>query len=61
MRRALNCFCGEYLEGDDQEELLNWAKAHVARRHSDIQLTDEQVRKIVEDGAYDTTGKAFES
>ena len=60
MRRALNCFCGEYLEGDDQEELLNWAKAHAQRQHSEVQLTDEQVRKMVEEGAYDTKGKAFE-
>jgi predicted small metal-binding protein len=60
MRQALDCFCGEYLEGDDQEELLNWTKAHVERRHSDMQLTDEQVRKMVEEGAYDTQGKAFE-
>jgi len=60
MRRALNCFCGEYLEGDDQEELHNWTKAHVQRQHSDLELTDEQVHKMVEQGAYDTQGKAFE-
>jgi hypothetical protein len=23
--------CGEYLEGDNDEELLNWARAHVQR------------------------------
>jgi len=57
----MNCFCGEYLEGDDQEELHNWTKAHMERQHSEIQLTDEQVRKMVEEGAYDTQGKAFES
>jgi len=60
MRRALDCFCGQYLEGDDEEELLNWAKAHAERQHSDMQLTEEQVRKMVEEGAYDTKGKAFE-
>jgi predicted small metal-binding protein len=60
MKRALNCFCGVYLEGDDDEELLNWARAHVQRRHSDMELTDEQVRQIVAEGAYDTKGKAHE-
>ncbi len=60
MRRALDCFCGEYLEGDDEKELLNWTQAHVERQHPDMQLTEEQVRKMVEEGAYDTKGKAFE-
>ncbi len=47
MRRAPNCFCGEDLEGDDQEEPLNWANACTQRQHSEMQLTDEQVRKMV--------------
>lgn len=58
VKRALDCFCGQYLEGDNDEELLNWARAHVARQHSDMELTDEQIHKIVEEGAYDTEGKA---
>ncbi len=53
MKRALECFCGEYLEGDNDEELLNWTKAHIERQHPDMQLTDGQVRQIVEEGAYD--------
>jgi predicted small metal-binding protein len=61
MKRALECFCGQYLEGDDDEELLNWTRAHVERQHQDINLTDEQIQKIVEDGAYDTQGKMHES
>ncbi len=60
MKRALDCFCGEYLEGDDNEELLNWARAHVERQHPDMQLTDEQIRQMVEEGAYDTEGRAHE-
>lgn len=60
MKRALDCFCGEYLEGDNDEELLNWTRAHVQRQHSDMELTDEQVRKIVSEGAYDTEGKAHQ-
>jgi hypothetical protein len=60
VKRALDCFCGTYLEGDDDEELLNWARAHVSRKHSDMELTDEQIRQIVKEGAYDTPGKAQE-
>jgi predicted small metal-binding protein len=48
------------LEGDDDEELLNWARAHVSRNHSDVELTDEQIQHIVKEGAYDTPGKARE-
>ena len=49
-----------YLEGDNDEELLNWTRAHVSRKHSDMELTDEQIRKMVEEEAYDTQGKAQE-
>src|SRR5215217_2871719 len=45
MKRALDCFCGEYLEGDNDEELLNWTRAHVQRKHSDMDLTDEQLNR----------------
>ena len=60
MKRALDCFCGEYLEGDNDEELLNWTRAHVQRKHSDMDLMDEQIQQIVAEGAYDTQGKAQE-
>ena len=60
MKRALDCFCGEYLEGDNDEELLNWTRAHVQRKHSDMDLTDEQIEQVVAGGAYDTQGKAQE-
>ena len=59
-KRALDCFCGEYLEGDNDEELLNWTRAHVQRKHSDMDLTDEQIQQIVAEGGYDTQGKAQE-
>ena len=60
MKRALDCFCGEYLEGDNDEELLNWTRAHVQRKHSDMDLTDEQIQQIVAEGGYRTQGKAQE-
>jgi hypothetical protein len=60
VKRALDCFCGQYLEGDNDEELLNWTRAHVSRNHSDVGLADEQIQQIVKEGAYDTQGKAQE-
>ena len=61
MKRALDCFCGQYLEGDNDEELLNWTRAHVSRKHSDMGLAEEQIQQIVKEGAYDTKGKAQEN
>jgi hypothetical protein len=46
------------LEGDNDEELLNWTRAHVSRKHSDMGLAEEQIQQIVKEGAYDTKGKA---
>ena len=60
MKRALDCFCGQYLEGDNDEELLNWTRAHVSRNHSGVGLGEEQIQQIVKEGAYDTQGKAQE-
>ena len=60
MKRALDCFCGQYLEGDNDEELLNWTRAHVSRKHSDMELADEQIQQIVKEGAHNTQGKAQE-
>ena len=59
-RPALDCFCGVPLEGDDEKQLLNWTKAHVEKVHSSMQLTDEQIRQMVAEGAYDARGKASE-
>jgi hypothetical protein len=48
------------LEGDDEKQLLNWTKAHIEKPHSDRQLTNEQIRQMVAEGAYDARGKASE-
>ena len=51
--RALDCECGQHLEAANDEELFERAREHVDRDHSDMGLGDEQVRGIVEQGAYD--------
>jgi bacterioferritin-associated ferredoxin len=60
MNEALGCSCGECLEGYNDEELLNWTHAHVKRQYPGMQLTDEQIRQVVEEGAYDTEGRAHQ-
>jgi predicted small metal-binding protein len=51
--RALDCDCGQHLEAANDEELFELAREHVDRDHPEMQLSDEQVRGIVADGAYD--------
>ena len=50
--RALDCECGHHLEAVNDEELFERAREHVDRDHPDMGLSDEQVRSIVEQGAY---------
>lgn len=51
--RALDCECGQQLEAANDEELLQRAREHVDRDHPDMDLSDEQIRGNVAEGAYD--------
>lgn len=51
--RALDCECGRRLEAASDEELYTQARAHVDQDHPEMQLSDEQVRGLVSEGAYD--------
>jgi len=51
--RALDCQCGRHLEAADDDELYGQVREHVDRDHPDMELSDEQVRGLVAEGAYD--------
>ena len=51
--RALDCDCGRHLEAVNDEKLFDKAKEHVNRHHPEMQLSDERVREIVAEKAYD--------
>jgi predicted small metal-binding protein len=51
--RALDCDCGRHLEAANDQKLFDKAKEHVNRDHPEMQLSDEQVREIVAEKAYD--------
>ncbi len=51
--RAYDCDCGQHLEAANDEELLEKARDHVNQDHPDMQLTDEEVRQLVIERAYD--------
>ena len=52
--RAMDCSeDGHHMEAENNEELFKLARKHVNEAHPDMQLTDEQVRGIVAENAYE--------
>ena len=55
--RAVECPCGEYLEGRNDSELLDAAKRHADEAHEGT-YTEADLRILVDTSAYDTGGDA---
>ncbi len=51
--RAIDCDCGHHMEAANDDELFTKARAHVDQDHPEMQLTDERIRRIVAERAYD--------
>lgn len=51
--RALVCECGQHLETAGDQDLFERAREHVDGDHPDMDPSEEQVRGIVEQSAYD--------
>ena len=51
--RALDCDCGQHLEGADDQKLFDEAQKHMDRDHPEMRLSAERVREIVAEKAYD--------
>jgi predicted small metal-binding protein len=49
--RVLECDCGTTLQADDDDQLADRVREHVASDHPEMQLDDEQVRGLVEQKA----------
>lgn len=49
---AMDCDCGYHMEATDEEQLFRQAREHVDRDHPEMDLTDEQLRGILAEGAY---------
>lgn len=43
MKRYLHCPCGEWLEGEDEADLIRKAREHLAEAHPELEYTDEQI------------------
>jgi hypothetical protein len=51
--RALDCDCGQHLEAADDQKLFDKAQKHLDQDHPEMGLSDERVREIVAEKAYD--------
>jgi Protein of unknown function (DUF1059) len=53
--RVIDCDCGTTLQAANDDDLCKAARAHVDEVHPDMRLTDEQVRNLVSERAYEAT------
>jgi hypothetical protein len=53
MARTMTCDCGETLTGRDDEELFRLGKQHIAQKHPDMKLGDDQIRGMITQMAKD--------
>jgi predicted small metal-binding protein len=53
LMRKLDCQCGQTIEGENDEELFQRGKQHVAEVHPDENITDDQLRQLISAQAYD--------
>jgi hypothetical protein len=51
--RAMDCQCGHHLEAEDDEGLVAATRSHVAEMHSDMHMSDDDIRQLVRSQAYD--------
>ena len=52
--RAMDCAAdGHHMEAENDEELFKLGRKHVDEAHTEMQLTDEQLRDVIAEEAYD--------
>ena len=51
MSKVINCDCGFQVRGENDDELLAGARAHISESHPDMadQVTDEQLLGMAEE------------
>jgi hypothetical protein len=51
--RVIDCDCGHTLQAGNDEDLAAQVRAHADEAHPELQLTEEQVGRLVADRAYE--------
>ena len=53
--RVIDCDCGKTIQAGSDEDLVKAVRAHADEAHGDQGLTDEQVRNLVAERAYEAS------
>jgi predicted small metal-binding protein len=53
--RMIDCDCGATLQAANDDDLFKAAREHVDQAHPDMDLSDDQVRGLIEEKAYTAT------
>jgi hypothetical protein len=53
--RVIDCDCGHTLQAANDDDLFKAAREHVDRDHPDMSLSDDELRNLVAEKAYDAT------
>jgi len=51
--RVIDCDCGTTLQAANDDDLFKAAREHVDEAHPEMELSDDQVRSLVADKAYE--------
>jgi predicted small metal-binding protein len=51
--RAVDCWCGQVVQGEDDDELGRRLRDHVDEAHADERRSDEEVRSRVAERGYE--------
>jgi predicted small metal-binding protein len=51
--RVIDCDCGHTLQAANDDDLFKAAREHVDEVHADMSLSDDQLRELVADQAYE--------
>ena len=53
--RVIDCDCGATLQAANDDDLFQQTRKHVDEQHSDMEMSDDQVKSLIADQAYDAT------
>jgi hypothetical protein len=53
--RVIDCDCGTTLQAANDDDLFKAAREHVDQQHPDMELSDDDVRGLVAEKAYEAT------
>ncbi len=51
----IDCDCGHTLQAANDDELVRRAREHIDSEHSDLEMSDDELRELVAQKAYAAT------